>query len=185
MRKNLSIKFATLSLICIGASSCSLLEDYPQNQLIQGVSTEAYKKCDGLASDILQISYERAGETGGRFTNFITRSNDGSAVLFQLSDKRDFEVISDDEIVAAAVYGSGFIGMVAISAAQEQSRNSGETMRKFIGNSALPESKDPRKILETNESLVCKVKFMTLGSEQPGFYKISEDDEGYYYERTD
>jgi len=174
-----------LSLACIGTTSCSLLEDYPQNPLIQKTSSESYKKCDELASDILQISYDSAGENGGRFTNFITRSIDGAAILYQLNDKREFEVISDDESVAPAVYGSGFMGMLAISASREASKNSGITISKFIGDTVLPKNNDPRKILETNESLVCKVKFMTLGSEEPGFYRISEDNEGYYYEETE
>jgi len=42
-----------------------------------------------------------------------------------------------------------------------------------------------RKILETNDSLAYKVKFMTVGSEEPGFHRISEDDEGYNYEHTE
>ena len=87
--------------------------------------------------------------------------------------------------MAPAVYGSGFMGMLAISASQEASKNSGITIGKFIGDTVLPKNNDPRKILETNESLVCKVKFMTLGSEEPGFYRISEDNEGYYYEETE
>ena len=94
-------------------------------------------------------------------------------------------VISDDESVAPAVYGSGFMGMIAISAAQEASKNSGKTISKFIGETVLPKDNDPRKILQTNESLACKVKFMAVGAEEPGFYRISEDNEGYYYEQTE
>ena len=93
-------------------------------------------------------------------------------------------VISDDESVASAVYGSGFMGMIAISAAEEASKNSGKTVSKFIGETVLPKDNDPRKILQTNESLACKVKFMAVGAEEPGFYRISEDNEGYYYEQT-
>ena len=174
-----------LYLAGIGTTSCSLLEDYPQNPLIQKTSSEPYKKCDELASDILQISYDSAGENGGRFTNFITKSIDGAAILYQLNDKREFKVISDDQSVATAVYGSDFMGMLAISASQEVSKNAGKTISKFIGDTVLPKDNDPRKILETNESLVCKVKFMALGSEKPGFYRISEDEEGYYYEETE
>ena len=175
----------TLCLSGIGTASCSLLEDYPQNPLIQETSSESYKKCDELASNILQISYDGAGENGGRFTNFITRSKDGAVILYQLNDEREFKVISNDKLVAQAVYGSSFMGMIAISAAQEASKNSGKTIGKFLGDTVFPKDNDPRKILETNESLACKVKFMTLGSEEPGFYRISEDDEGYYYEQTE
>ena len=185
MPNSLNKTLLALSLAGIGATSCSLLEDYPQNPFIQKTSSDSYKKCDGLASDILQISYDRAGEKGGRFTNFITRSADGAAILYQLNDKREFEVISDDESVASAVYGSDFMGMLAISASHEASKNSGGSISKFIGDTILPKDNDPRQILETNASLVCKVKFMALGSEEPGFYRISEDDEGYYYEETE
>ena len=185
MPNNLTKKCLALSLAGIATTSCSLLEDYPQNPLIQETSSQSYKKCDELASDILQISYDSAGENGGRFTNFITRSVDGTAIIYQLNDKREFKVLSDDQSIASAVYGSDFMGMIAISAAQEASRNSGKTIAKFIGDTVLPEDKDPRKILATNESLACKVKFMTVGSEDPGFYRISEDDEGYYYEQTE
>ena len=94
-------------------------------------------------------------------------------------------VISDDESVAPAVYGSDFMGMIAISAAQEASKNLGKTISKFIGKNVLPKDNDPRKILQTNESLVCKVKFMAAGSKESGFYRISEDDEGYYYKQTE
>ena len=100
-----------------GTTSCYLLEDYPQNLHIQETSSELCKKCDELASDTLQISYDGAGENGGRFTNFITRSKDGRAILYQLNDEREFIVISDDKSVASAVYGSDFIGMIAIYAA--------------------------------------------------------------------
>jgi hypothetical protein len=93
-------------------------------------------------------------------------------------------VISDDESVAPAVYGSGFMGMIAISAAQEASKNSGKTIGKFLGDTVFPKDNDPREILQTNESLACKVKFMAVGAEEPGFYRISEDNEGYYYEQT-
>ena len=62
----------TLSLAGIGTASCSLLEDYPQNLLIQETSSESYKKCDELASNILHISYDGAGENGGRFTKSYT-----------------------------------------------------------------------------------------------------------------
>ena len=185
MPNSFTKKLLALTLAGFGTTSCSLLEDYPQNPHIQETSSESYKKCDELASDILQISYDNAGENGGRFTNFITRSKEGAAILYQLNDEREFIVISDDESVAPAVYGSGFMGMIAISAAQEASKNSGKTISRFIGENVLPKGNDPRKILQTNESLACKVKFMALGSEEPGFYRISEDDEGYYYEQTE
>ena len=185
MLNSFTQKLLALSLACIGTTSCSLLEDYPQNPHIQKVSSDLYKKCDELASDILQISYDGAGENGGRFTNFITRSKDGAAILYQLNDAREFIVVSDDESVAQAIYGSGFMGMIAISAAQEASRNAGKTISTFIGETVLPKDNDPRKILQTNESLACKVKFMAIGSEEPGFYRISEDSDGYYYEQTE
>ena len=185
MLNSFAKKLLALSLAGLGTTSCSLLEDYPQNPHIQATSSEPYKKCDELASDILQISYDDAGENGGRFTNFITRSKDESAILYQLNDAKDFMVISDDESVAPAIYGSGFMGMIAISAAQEASKNSGKTISKFIGETVLPRDNDPRIILQTNESLACKVKFMAVGAEEPGFYRISEDNEGYYYEQTE
>ena len=106
-------------------------------------------------------------------------------ILYQLNDEREFKVISNDKSVSQAVYSSGFMGMIAISAAQEASKNSGKTIGKFLGDTVFPKDNDPRKILETNESLACKVKFMTLGSEEPGFYRISEDDEGYYYKQSE
>ena len=185
MLNSFAKKLLALLLAGLGSTSCSLLEDYPQNPHIQATSSEPYKKCDELASDILQISYDDAGENGGRFTNFITRSKDGSAILYQLDDARDFMVISDDKSVAPAVYGPGFMGMIAISAAQEASKNPGKTIGKFIGETVLPKDNDPRKILQTNKSLACKVKFMAVGAEEPGFYRISEDNEGYYYEQTE
>ena len=185
MPNSFTKKLLALTLAGLGTTSCSLLEDYPQNPYIKETSSEPCKKCDELASDILQISYDNAGENGGRFINFITRSKDGAAILYQLNNEREFMVISDDESVASAVYGSGFIGMIAISAAQEASKNSGKTISKFIGENALPKGNDPRKILQTNESLACKVKFMVAGSEKPGFYRVSKDNEGYYYEQTE
>ena len=185
MLNSLSKKMLALALAGLGTTSCSLLENYPQNPHIQETSSESYKKCDELASDILQISYDKAGENGGRFINFITRSKDGAAILYQLNGEREFIIIADDESVAPAVYGSGFMGMIAISAAQEASKNSGKTIGKLIGENALPKSNDPRKILQTKESLACKVKFMALGTEEPGFYRISEDNKGYYYEQTE
>ena len=178
-------KLLALTLAGGGTTSCSLLEDYPQSLRIQDTSSKLYKKCDELASNILQISYDGAGENGGRFTNFITRSKDGRAILYQLNDEREFIIISDDKSVASAVYGSDFIGMTAISAAQEASKNSGKTISKFIGENVLPKGNDPRKILQTNESVAYRVKFMTVGSEEPGFYRISEDNQGYYYEQTE
>ena len=110
MPNSFTKKLLALTLAGFSTTSCSLLEDYPQNPYIQETSSESYKKCDELASDILQISYDNAGENGGRFTNFITRSKDGAAILYQLNDEREFIVISDDESVAPAVYGSGFMG---------------------------------------------------------------------------
>lgn len=142
-------------------------------------------KCDELASDILQVSYDSAGENGGRFTNFLSRSSNGSAILYQLSEEREFKIISDDDSVATAVYGTDFIGQVAISAARTASKNSKQTIGEFIGEQVLPDNSDPRKILTTTKSLVCKVKFMSIGAMTPGFYRISEDADGYYYQQVD
>ena len=92
MPNSFTKKLLALTLAGFSTTSCSLLEDYPQNPHIQETSSESYKKCDELASDILQISYDNAGENGGRFTNFITRSKDGAAILYQLNDEREFIV---------------------------------------------------------------------------------------------
>ena len=88
MPNSFTKKLLALTLAGFGTASCSLLEDYPQNPHIQETSSESYKNGDELASDILQISYDNAGENGGRFTNFITRSKEG-AQFHQLNDERE------------------------------------------------------------------------------------------------
>ena len=62
MPNSFTKKLLALTLAGFSTTSCSLLEDYPQNPHIQETSSESYKKCDEPASDILQISYDNAGE---------------------------------------------------------------------------------------------------------------------------
>ena len=154
------------------------------NGLIDEFSSEAYKDCDRLASQILRMSYEDAAEEGGRFVTFLTREKSGKAMLYRLNDQDEYEVISDDAAIAKAVYGDGFWGLVAIKAAQEVKINSGESIAEIVAKNAMPEDSDPRLVLETNTSLVCKIKFSSLGALPAGFYRIGEDEDSYYYEEV-
>ena len=155
------------------------------NGLIDEFSTEAYKDCDRLASQILRMSYEDAAEEGGRFVTFLTREKGGKAMLYRLNDQDEYEVINDDAVIAKAVYGDGFWGLVAIKAAQEAKGKSGESIAEIVAKNAMPEDSDPRLVLKTNSSLVCKIKFSSLGALPAGFYRVGEDEDSYYYEEVD
>ena len=77
------------------------------------------------------------------------------------------------------------VGLVAIKAAQEAKGQSGESIAEIVAKSAMPEDSDPRLILKTNSSLVCKIKFSSLGALPAGFYQVGEDEDSYYYEEVD
>ena len=103
-------------------------------------------------------------------------------MLYRLSDQDEYQGINDDAAIAKAVYGDGFWGLVAIKAVQEAKSKSGESIAAIVAKNAMPEDSDPRLVLKTNSSLVCKVKFSALGSLPAGFYRVSEDEDSYYYE---
>ena len=174
----LRLLLPAVSMTLLGA--CALEGD--GNGLIAEFSTAAYQDCDRLASQIMRISYEDVAEEGGRFLTFLTRENNGKAMLYRLDDQDQFEIIRDDAVIAQAVYGGSFFGLMAIQAAKSAKEQSGESIAELVAENAFPANKDPRLILKTNNSLVCKIKFSTLGALPAGFYRVSEDEDSYYYE---